>query len=388
MSLSARVTALAQSVGADIKALALALAGMAPPGLGDVRVGLFPPDSKWLPANGGIYAQADYSALFASLGLIGAESGYSFRAATNPTTANMRAVVGSSGGVWRAVGTAGTLIRSVDGGATWIALLSGFGTAQLNCIARDSSDNLIIGADGGVARRSAGGDGGAWSLITAGMGSNGIFGIACSGTTWVMSGLSGALSRSTDSGVSFVAVASRTTQELYAVASDDNGTWVSGGAALCRSVNNGQTWTVISPPSTQTIFALDTDGAGLWITAGEAGQAMRSLDNGATWSIHDIGFGSARIQGITTDRKGTWVAVGTTIARRSTDNGKTWSTITGLVGQTIVGSDLDTGWVSTGSGNATINYSYNAFPYDSATQFKLPNVPVPEGIKAYIKVLP
>lgn len=64
MSLESSITALAQAIGADIKALHSASA----PAVGTVYTGLQSPGAQWLSA-GGVYPSADYPDLYAALGL-------------------------------------------------------------------------------------------------------------------------------------------------------------------------------------------------------------------------------------------------------------------------------------------------------------------------------
>jgi Neuraminidase (sialidase) len=191
-------------------------------------------------------------------------------------------------------------------------------------------------------------------------------------------------SRSTDDGETWGdpqlldsnAVSGTGYDEIPAVMTDGNGTWVTvwtssenfNGAGtdqdifFSRSTDNGATWSTSQLIDSQAILgagrerhpAVMTDGKGTWVTVWRSSEDFngagndediffsRSTDNGATWSasqpLNSSNTNSDNYPSVMTDGKGTWVAAwfsnenlggaGTDydiFFSRSTDNGATWS---------------------------------------------------------------
>ena len=85
------------------------------------------------------------------------------------TGAHLRAVALSGSSAW-AVGDAGTLLRSTDGGASWTSVATG-ATGTLRAVRfRDASAGWAVG-DGGTVLYSANG-GASWTLLNTGNGQN------------------------------------------------------------------------------------------------------------------------------------------------------------------------------------------------------------------------
>jgi hypothetical protein len=75
-----------------------------------------------------------------------------------------------------------------------------------------------------------------------------------------------------------------------------------GDSAAYKSADDGQTWTAITKPSGLEILALASDGYGLWVctfnTSGPyAGGFRYSLDQGATWTVVEVGDHATVTQG-------------------------------------------------------------------------------------------
>lgn len=155
---------------------------------------------------------------------------------------------------------------------------------------------------------------------------------------WLVGGLvggEGILHRSEDGGVTWDEVfVADDFPGVFAIESDDLGRWIIAcvGNTLFRSIDNGLTWTFVDPdlPSGSPVRCIAAGGDGVWILGGDNGALSRSADHGQTWNpiAHGLegAIGTPRIQGVETDRAGTWVAVtGNFYVLRSTDNGLTWT---------------------------------------------------------------
>lgn len=93
------------------------------------------------------------------------------------------------------------------------------------------------------------------------------------------------------------------------------GTWIAvaeTGATkhrVLRSTNRGVSWTAISVPDDDDWSYVETDGSGTWVAIASGGfgsKCMRSTDDGLTWT--QVTVPTKSYTGLTTDRKGNWVA--------------------------------------------------------------------------------
>lgn len=112
-----------------------------------------------------------------------------------------------------------------------------------------------------------------------------------------------------------------------------------GGTAI-RSVDNGITWSQLPGlTGVYSLYNVVTDGKGVWLaTTGIARLGYRSVDNGLTWSV--VSFtGVSVVRSIVTDKNGVWLVSSAdyseTTYARSLDNGVTWSSISnaGVAGE-------------------------------------------------------
>lgn len=377
-----------QYVSAD----ALAAAALA---TGDVLVTLREPATGYAPA-GTVQLQAAYPELFDLVGLLDG---------TPPSAATWgHKVVDDSerDHYWMAsdgwsvfiVGAgAGRILRSDDAGATW-SVVTITGAGHFYCFDTDG-DGIWLASE--------------------------------QGTNFLW--------RSTDEGLTWAKVITPSVRALC-LAMAPNGVCLAGGASgnMLRSTDHGATWaTVTTGFATTTIYGMATDGAGKWILVGNFGKTSYSTDDGATFTLTPSSpFGTTNLGKIASNKAGTWIAASDQAAKVgvSTDNGATWTIMTSGVDSFstvahVTGSEwvafgysgyrtwrtLDNGATWTqgtinngmqvnrvakgqgGGGKIYAAYGYGNFilepvgsyPYDPATQFKVPAYAAPEGFKAFIK---
>ncbi len=151
-----------------------------------------------------------------------------------------------------------------------------------------------------------------------------------------------------------------------------------GDASVCaRTTNGGASFTTpsISPSLCGDLKAIATDGAGTWVAVGTSA-AARSTDNGVTFS--DVTMPGGTYYGIAySPRLARFCAVGTNVCATSDDGGATWISHTFGYGATAItwGTDrfiaaaggavysLDgaTGWTYVAF---AASYSWNAIAFD------------------------
>lgn len=174
-----------------------------------------------------------------------------------------------------------------------------------------------------------------WAPVSAGLSFYDGAGPATDGLgIWMVGSRTGGLTISLDNGLTWgtTTVGSVNTSSLCALG---GGKWLLFASSVGYvSTNNGASWTVLAGLafSAVTVYATESNGAGVVIAAaGNTGttKAMRSADNGVTWSPIDPGFGSDNILALCNDGADVWVA-GSSAGKlsRSSDGGLTWSLVT------------------------------------------------------------
>ncbi|WP_374418694.1 WD40/YVTN/BNR-like repeat-containing protein [Stutzerimonas kunmingensis] len=357
--------------------------------VGDVLITARTPDASYLPATGNIYMQSAYPELFEEVGLIGGDVALAWEHVANGLTSfAINDVAMGDDGVCIAVSN-GAVYRSIDNGLTWTiythASLTGGGLK----VQTDGNGVWVI-LNNTTARRSL---------------DNGI--------TWQSSTL--------QSG----------SATILSFKTDQVGTWV---AALSTgrprvSTNNGQTWAELGGgQTTVAATAIETDGNGYWIFGTGDGQVYQANAGNWIYTTLATGFPSQVISGIATDRNGVWIIIGSNYVTRSLNDRVTWETVTGasLAGNgklvtngrgvwlsastnSSIRRSLDNGlsWENgsvPGAPSAAFNgaacagdyfvavgsvglfaASKPVYGYDTTTQFRLPKLPAPAGLSAYIK---
>lgn len=148
-------------------------------------------------------------------------------------------------------------------------------------------------------------------------------------------------------------------QELSALARPASGlVGLSPAGALLRSTDNGVTWTEVrAADPLQALYAVAAYGSTV-IAMGDAGYFVRSEDDGITWTTLDSPVdpvsGGAIYALAANDATGgtsddtTWIAVGKKgdafVALRSADDGGTWSVATSLPDPSFGGSLHGVAW--------------------------------------------
>lgn len=122
----------------------------------------------------------------------------------NPDKYHLYAIARSSTGTLVVVGEAGTLLRSLDGGASWERIPTPYPGSFFGAVAAADGSLLIFGLRGNVFRSTD--EGASWTAIATGDNRTLMCGSATDDGTIVLAGAAGALLYSNDSGASFSAV--------------------------------------------------------------------------------------------------------------------------------------------------------------------------------------
>jgi len=343
------------------------------PKVGDVLVTLRDPGPRYLPANGGPFDAEAYPGLARILG-----SGQDGWAAVDGPENELNGVATDGTGLWF-ISSWNGLYRSNDDGVTW-ALVDGL-PGDRYCIATDGQGVWITSGSGGTYRSDDNGQ--SWEPVTS------IAGYLLSllaGADGVWIGFDSSANSamiSVDRGQSWAALAMPLVF-VNGAATDGAGTWVLTGGnddddTAVRSTDNGSTWSAIDIPGWRFWGAIGTDGSGAWIAYGEmvggSSGYRRSVDNGETWTALALELGDTR--SISADGA-TWLIVGGYGAApygvMSADGGNTWAEINEFDSLPVASSGKGGTWIAVASGDKVYRMAGTT----------LPTYPAPLPLRAYI----
>lgn len=287
-----------------------------------------------------------------SLSLSAAQSGS--RAVTQMTPHDRLYAVAFGGDVGVAVGHAGLILETTNGGKTWAKAAEQPPTKlAMHGIAIAGERSIVVGQQGLVMVREGRGawrkvdSGSTMRLLRVGLNKNGLA---------VAVGAFGTLLKSTDGGETWTSIAPnwaelykssntggqfetvRDEPTLYVVKVFDDGSILIGGeyGQLNLSSDGGATWAAsfqgvsaenaATPP---TIFGMNIGDDGVGYASGQGGLVIKTGDAGRTWTQMPSGS-EASLFDIDSTRDGHVVAVGMRAGLVSADGGATWKSLDAL----------------------------------------------------------
>lgn len=231
-----------------------------------------------------------------------------------------------------AVGAAGQVVTSDDGGRSWRS--ERIDTRGLSLLGVDTQRGveLAVGQQGVIYRRSANGP---WLQVQSGTEQR-LFSVAQGPEGLALAvGAFGALLRSVDGGQSWVPVTidwqtlldEMVEPHLYDVTVAPDGAVFAVGefGLVLRSADGGQTWTAVRRDEA-TLFAIELRSDGVGYAVGQSGTVLRSADGGLTWTALAVDTGELLL-GVATDTRGETVIAGMREVLRSRDDGNTWKRV-------------------------------------------------------------
>ncbi len=240
-----------------------------------------------------------------------------------------------------AVGGGGTIIRTTDGGQTWVVLSSGTETNLRGVYLIDDLNGVAVGNEGLILRTTDGGN--TWSPKTSGTTGTLLSVYMINGERGFISGWGSKqtdenLLRTRDGGDSWLAVSSGTTLPLEEVAFADASTGVAVGwsATIVRTVDGGDFWTLVTENTfTGQLFAVTFADANTGLAVGRDGEVLQTVNGGLTWIPRPIAT-SNWLRGVVFLDAETAVAAGLDLFR-SIDSGVTWSVVNNPAGVALMG---------------------------------------------------
>ena len=277
-----------------------------------------------------------------------------------------------------AVGGAGTILKTTDGGATWQDR-SYDGRAWLQSVWFDDEDTgWAVGAFGTVISTTDGGE--TWSVQTLGADVyligvhfvNEHSGWAVGGSEAVGGG--DVILATTDGGATWHDRSHGGDHWLEGVwfADEDTG-WAVGGTTILKTTDGGVSWAPQSSGTTEyvrSVYFVDANAG--WAVAGDT--ILKTVDGGANWVEHDVSDRAQNLKSIRFVDEDNGVAVGGSGDILTTsDGGSTWTardsrTLDWLYA--VHFADADNGWVvgaagrivkTTDGGSSWSSVSFSAF---------------------------
>jgi photosystem II stability/assembly factor-like uncharacterized protein len=251
-----------------------------------------------------------------------------------------------------AVGTNRTLLKSTDGGATWIRKavnnlpVSHFRSIRcgtpLHCLITVETSSMIV-------RTTDGGE----TFSTVVPSSDPTLAVEFAGASRALAaGVAGSAEVSNDAGSTWTPVGHRIQGNFHVLAAVSNAVAYAGGeqGVLARTTDGGQTWVNVSPPSERTITGLAGAGDRLYVLAADH-TLQRSDNGGQSYQLLNPGTGPvAAIHAVDADRL---LLVGFRGVVRSPDAGETFAQVSDrdVRGVPLTGVDR--------AGSATIVFAPN-----------------------------
>ena len=230
-----------------------------------------------------------------------------------------------------AVGYAGTILHTSDGGGTWTPQSSGAGARTLDSVSfADASHGLAVGEAGTIVSTS---DGGAhWAAQTSGTlhDLNCVFFAHDATHAWAV-GEAGTIVSTSDSGAHWTAQTSGTGEWLTAVTFiDASHGWALGNWAEFRVTSDGGAHWTEQPSGLEgthnvffaVVFADANDG---W-AVGYRGHILATTDGGATWTAQTSGTTSGLFSVACVDAMHVWAVGDGGRITATTDGGAHWKT--------------------------------------------------------------
>lgn len=271
-----------------------------------------------------------------------------------PLGNNLNAVTFINSQTGWAVGDAGTILKTGDGGLSWHPQVPGT-IEQLNSL--DFSDlqtGWAVGANGKILKTDNGGS--TWKLQPSGT-TEALFGVCFinSQLGWTV-GNHGVILKTTDGGSTWVNQAFSTINQLNQVFFIDAQTgWVAGNAGMIlKTIDGGATWL---PQISGTANALNSiyfvDAQAGWAT-GTGGKILKTSNGGANWQVQTYGSANWFHDVHFSDAQTGWAVGGSGKIIKTIDGGATWqfqSSPTPLALFGVHFTDAQIGWAVGYNGN-------------------------------------
>lgn len=165
----------------------------------------------------------------------------------------------------------GTMLKTLDGGATWTTFETDVQGYFFDLVFYDENLGIAVGSNGAMVRTTDGGQ--TWNNINPGT-DNDLFSIAFTSPSEVWAtGANGTLLHSTNAGSNWVIDNSLTGEDLYSIRYKDTNTGLIAGAngTLYSTINGGANWEAVDIDTNLDLFSVSVTNTYYRFLAGDVG---------------------------------------------------------------------------------------------------------------------
>jgi photosystem II stability/assembly factor-like uncharacterized protein len=239
-----------------------------------------------------------------------------------------------------AVGQAGLVLKTVDGGVHWRRLENGNLWSLDSVHFVDAQHGWAVG-DGFILASADGGSSWTPQTTVPGTGQR-LHDLAFADATHAAAvGDAGLAFVSDDGGATWTRSDVSTGETLYRMASDGEGRLVAVGTngAAFLSTDGGSSWSRRPSGTTRTLADVCLLDSTYGWAVGNGGTILTTSDGGSTWNPVDAGLTADLSAVAFTDRKHGWIGAGDSALLSTSDGGAHWTTHGALGAQRIVFTD-------------------------------------------------
>jgi len=298
-------------------------------------------------------------------GIVACESGHLYSTADGGATwnhftgnswFNANCIKAASSTTFYAIGTAGSILKTINGGSSWIDLTTRASISRLNAVdVVNTSISYAAGASGTILKSSLGGSG--WISQISNAGGEDLNDIQfLNASTGIAVGNNGTIVRTTNGGANWNLVTTGISENLHAAAISANGNFYACGdeGKIAYSTNNGTSWTDMPNPLFGVGFhykQIQVFGNDTIVIMTDQPYFLISNDNGVNWSILTNGsnFESTSMCFLSGTRG--FIATSSGEIMKTVDAGNNWTLVYQNLGSTPINfirfSDAQNGWFST-----------------------------------------
>lgn len=229
-----------------------------------------------------------------------------------------------------AVGDAGSILKSTNGGTSWVTQYSGTGKPLLGVSFRSASTGGTAGGDvlngGNAAARTVNG-GSNWSgqPVPSTRVLSDVWYVDA--TTGYISGYWGTILKTIDGGSNWVSQTTGTSANFHGVsfANTSLGVTVGDYGLIMQTSNGGASWSAKSSGTSNNLRDVQMVNATFGVAVGFGGKALRTNDGGNTWSLLPTGT-TSNLQSVSFVNSSTgWIVGAAGTILYTTDGGSTWT---------------------------------------------------------------
>ena len=264
----------------------------------------------------------------ALLGLTGPVAAYGGTVAWSPQVAGAPYPIRSAdfidASVGYAVGDAGTILKTADGGSTWTPQTSGTLSPLVSVHLFDVDTGWASGGGGAILKTVNGGT--TWTPQISNT-TDALYGIDFYNATdgWAV-GVNGTIVHTADGGTTWAPQTSGTSDFLIAVHSTDADTaWAVGqNGTILKTINGGTNWVPQTSGTSEWLYSVDFTDTDTGWAVGSAGTILKTVNGGTLWTPQTSGTANVLFGICFLDAQTGWAAGSMGTVLGTVNGGATW----------------------------------------------------------------